>query len=391
MMPKVIIIPDRLVENVCRDALNFANACQSDFTFYLIPPLQDNNSPLTRTTIDISEALKYLDEVKRKQNFKQDDFILSFYNGVLSALEHGVSNLFLAGSRYNEKYPCTGVISLKYLEWHVLEEKYNYELQKHSILHLIVCGMIGAYTHLEAHDDIGCLLDRNMVLTNFNLKLERGYYLCSNKEFGCHDKIVSEKYGNSILRLCDSFKLGANKKHEAVFMPSSDETKKKPKLELSHKIAFGSLAVAIIVLIFGNNIWGRLMGDDDKAIKSDSIKVSTAPLRDTTIANIKLPYLDNVPIIDKGLFIKYYYNDLVFGGVNIDTIRISSRTSTGENLEIRKSEHEVSMDITKEPFIEFEYKGILYSMEIVGKHYSINCIIKENISPTLTLKKFKDL
>lgn len=391
-MPKIIIIPDRQVEKVCQDAVNFANACQSDFAFYLVPPMQDNNSPFTKTTVDISEALKYLEDFKKRQNFKQDDFILSFYNGVLSANQHGVSNLFLAGSRYNEKHPCTGIISLKYLGWHILEEKYNYELQKHSILHLIVCGMIGAYTHLEAHDeDIGCLLDKNMVLSSFNLKLERGYYLCSTDEFGCHDKMKNEKYGNSILRLCDSFKLGTTNRQEIILKNIQDETKKKPKLELSHKIALGSLVVAITVLIFGNNIWGRLMGNDDTKHKIDTSTVLTVQKNDTIISNSELPYLDIVPIIDKGLFIKYYYNDFVLGGVNLDTISINARTISGETLELSKSGEEIHMEITKEPYIEFEYKNTFYSIEITGKHYTFKSILRKDIKPTLTLKKYKEI
>lgn len=389
-MPKVIIIPDCQIERVCQDAVNFANTCQSDFTFYLIPPISDTNSPLIKPTLDISEGLEYLDNIKKEQNFEEEDFILSFYNGVLSANEHGVSNLFLAGSRYDEKHPCTGIISLKYLGWHVLEEKYNYELQKHSILHLIVCGMIGSYTHIDAHKDIGCLLDRNMLLTNFNLKLERGYHFCSKNEFDCYNKIKNEKYGKSILRLCDSFKLGTNSKSESILKPI-EETKKKTKLELSHKIALTSLGIAIIVLIFGNNIWGRITENNDKKNNLNTKNNVSVQKTNIIINNIKLPYLKNVPIIDKGIFIKYYYNNLIFGGVNIDSIKINARTSTGESLDIKKTNKQFNLDITKEPFIEFEYKGILYSMEITGQHSSFKCIIKENIKPTLVLKKSKEL
>lgn len=130
--------------------------------------------------------------------YANDDLILAFYNGILEASNHGLTNLFLAGSRYDEKPPCTGVISIKYLDWNILEEKYDYEIQKHSILHLIICGIIGSYTRLDAHGNVGCLLDFNASLTSFNLKLQKGYYLCSNKEYGCYDKIVNEKYGKAI-------------------------------------------------------------------------------------------------------------------------------------------------------------------------------------------------
>jgi hypothetical protein len=205
-MPKVIIIPDNQVENVCRDAVNFANTCQSDFNFYLIPQIKSDNSPLDKSSSEVFETLEYLDSFKKQNNYENEDLVLTFYNGILKATTHGLSNLFCAGSNIADKYPCTGIISLKYLGWDVLEEKYNYEVQKHSILHLIVCGIIGSYTNLKPHTDIGCLLDLNLKLTSFNLKLQKGYYLCSKTEYGCYESIKKEKFGNSILRLCERFK-----------------------------------------------------------------------------------------------------------------------------------------------------------------------------------------
>ena len=207
-MPKVIIIPYNQIEKVCEDAMTFANTCQSDFKFYILPPTNKVNSILNGQTAEVLDVLKYLEEQKIAHGYEADDLILTFYNGVLQASNHGLSNLFCAGSRFDEQYPCTAVISLKYLGWEVLEEKYNYEVQKHSILHLIICGIIGAYTQLQPHSDIGCLLDKNMRLSSFNLKLQRGYYLCSINEFGCYNKMQREKYGKAILQLCDRFKVG---------------------------------------------------------------------------------------------------------------------------------------------------------------------------------------
>ena len=205
-MPKVIIIPDSQVENVCSDAVNFANTCQSDFNFYLIPQIKSDNSPLDKSSAEVFDMLEYLDNFKKQHKYENEDLVLTFYNGILKATTHGLSNLFCAGSNIGDQYPCTGVISLKYLGWNVLEEKYNYEVQKHSILHLIVCGIIGSYTTLKPHNDIGCLLDLNLRLSSFNLKLQKGYYLCSVAEYGCYENIKKEKFGNSILRLCAKFK-----------------------------------------------------------------------------------------------------------------------------------------------------------------------------------------
>jgi len=206
-MPRVIIIPDRQIEYICRDAVYFANTCQGDFNFYLIPQIKSDDTPLDKPSAEVSNILNYLDNIKKQYNYYSEDLVLAFYNGFLKATNAGYSNLYYAGSNVTEQYPCTGVISLKYLEWNILKEKYNYEVQKHSILHLIVCGIIGSYTNLTAHKDIGCLLDFNQRLTSFNLKLQRGYYLCSTTEFGCYENIQKGTYGNSIIRLCEKFKI----------------------------------------------------------------------------------------------------------------------------------------------------------------------------------------
>lgn len=218
-MPKVIILPFSQIERTCQDAVNYANSCQSDFSFYLIPPIDLKDSPLLKPNSEFLEILNYLDSLKKKYNYDSQDLILTFYNGILSAKEHGLTNLFMAGTNIDENPPCNGVISLKYLDWGILEEKYNYEVQKHSILHLIVCGIIGAYTHVHAHSEtFGCLLDRNDRLITFNQKLQKGYYLCSHTEGNCYEKVSLEKYGKSIIRLCENFKVSNYKTliHEII-------------------------------------------------------------------------------------------------------------------------------------------------------------------------------
>lgn len=414
-MPKVIIIAHSQVEHICRQALEFANSCQSDFSFYLIPQVDLNDTPFDGPSVEVLDALKYLDCVKKMYKYDQQDLILSFYNGLLNASNQGLSNLFCAGSRYNEQYPSTGVISLKYLGWNVLEEKYNYEVQKHSILHLILCGIIGSYTDLTPHDDIGCLLDLNIKLTSFNLKLSRGYYLCSKEEYNCYSRVKDSKYGNSIIRLCENFKKSDYKtqvnetilddkiqigdvrnnkgtivdkgKIELNNAPNQNSTKKKIKLEFIHYFTIISTFCAVFVLFFGNNIWDRIVSRKANHVITNTKLHPNEKIHDTIIANLELPYLDNVPIIDKGLFLKYYYNDFVLGGINLDTISIGARATNGEGLQLVKSEGQVHMDITQEPYVEFEYKGIYYSIEITGKHYSFSCVLRQRINPTLILKK----
>jgi hypothetical protein len=161
--------------------------------------------------------------------------------------------------------------------------------------------------------------------------------------------------------------------------------KNKFKLELGHKIALVSLFIALLVFLFGNNIMGRFYsGDSQSEVDADTINsVKSERIIDT----LNLPYLETVPILDKGLFIKYYFNDLVLGGANIDTVRINMRTKTGESLKMTSSNNQINLDINTEPYIEIEYKKKFYSFETTGRHYEFTCIIKEINTPTLQLRK----
>ncbi|TWI81698.1 hypothetical protein IQ13_2717 [Lacibacter cauensis] len=171
---------------------------------------------------------------------------------------------------------------------------------------------------------------------------------------------------------------------------TNSQSTNKNKWERSHKIALASLVVAIVVLIFGNNLYDRLTKPSEKQNQVDDT-TSTILSIDTTAIVKQLPYLENYPIIDKGLYVKYYYNNLVFGGVNVDSIQINARTASSEPLEITKEKNFFSMDITEEPFIEFEYKGKYYSIDLTGRHYDFKMTLREIAKPTMTLKKYNEL
>ncbi|MCP4367396.1 MAG: hypothetical protein GY797_04660 [Deltaproteobacteria bacterium] len=64
-MPKVIIIPYSQIENVCKEAVNYANDCQSDFSFYLIPPIELSNTPLDNHSAEFIDILNLLEKLKK--------------------------------------------------------------------------------------------------------------------------------------------------------------------------------------------------------------------------------------------------------------------------------------------------------------------------------------
>jgi hypothetical protein len=206
-MPRVFIIPHHQDERLFSGTAALANDSQSDFKFHVLPPDTHADSHLGCPFSDFREILSYLQRRKESLDAEQDDLLVAFYQGLLQAREAGLSNLFLAGARYDEPTPCTAVVSLKFLSWEILEDKFNYDLQRHALLHLLVCSILGAYTHVEAHREAyGCLLDFNGRLSDFNRKLARGYYLCSPDEGDCLRRVQQSKYGNSIIQLCSTLK-----------------------------------------------------------------------------------------------------------------------------------------------------------------------------------------
>ena len=174
-----------------------------------------------------------------------------------------------------------------------------------------------------------------------------------------------------------------------IFKPSNTQEKKKFKLIIQWSMI--SAIIGFLVFLFGNNMCGRYSGKENTILKSDTTEIISKNRHDTIIAVIELPYSKIVPILDKGIFIKYQFNDFIFGGINIDTISINARTKMGESLKIYKPVGEIQIGISEEPYIEFEYKGTLYSIEMDIKDGSVTSTLRKDIKPTLVLKKYKDL
>nr|WP_315239274.1 hypothetical protein [uncultured Flavobacterium sp.] len=157
---------------------------------------------------------------------------------------------------------------------------------------------------------------------------------------------------------------------------------KKKKWEKGTIISLIGLVIAFTVLLFGNNLLSRF--SDDSNSQKQLLKESN---KDIVAKTFNLPYLENYPILDKGLFVKYYFNSLIVGGANIDGIKINTRGKNGNKLEINRetSDNNYVIDINEEPYIEIEYKKKFYSIEITGKHDSFLCKINEIKNPTLDL------
>lgn len=156
--------------------------------------------------------------------------------------------------------------------------------------------------------------------------------------------------------------------------------------KLKTTISLLPLIVAIIVLLFGNNLVGRLLNKPNKEHQekveiTDSIKKVNKYKVDTLdiiIEDKKLPYLVKIPIIDKGLFVENYYTKFRFGGVNLEMVKFNVMSNEGEtlNIEFDANNNFFEIPIFEEPQLEFSYKEKIYQISILNKniqsfHYSI--------------------
>ena len=161
------------------------------------------------------------------------------------------------------------------------------------------------------------------------------------------------------------------------------------------------ILVVIVVLLGGLKIFNESskakdnftkinQTENDEIDQPDKSIVSDNQIIIDTLANSELQYLKNITILDKGLYIRYNYNDLHLGGANLDSIKLNGRTADGIPLNFRKNDGFIQTSITQLPYIEIEYKGANYSIEIIGKQYDLKYLILKNINQTLSLKSVEE-
>lgn len=158
-------------------------------------------------------------------------------------------------------------------------------------------------------------------------------------------------------------------------------------------ILIGVLAISVVVfLVVGTRYFSEKISLFHELTKNDTNSSTTNnydELKDSTkiIVKGKLPYLTKLPILDKALYFEYYYNSLLFGGVNIFLVKLAARQQNGDILKYKRDEDKylIEFDITKEPYIEFSYKNEYYSFSVTGVHHSYTYVLKEIKNTTLIL------
>lgn len=204
MRHKILIYPDNNLRFLFQDLIPKLNS-QYQFNFQLLDKLEKLEEVVTKEAIDFNECKDAISEFKSENEYDETDLVIMFTYNQLSDSRYNVTNLFLAGRGISDENKCTAIASLNNINWKLFSNEYNYEIQKHSLLHLLICALIPTYCEINPHfETLGCLLDINIKLSDFKEKISKGYFLCTEKE--CFDKVEKSKYGNSILQLCHTFK-----------------------------------------------------------------------------------------------------------------------------------------------------------------------------------------
>ena len=159
------------------------------------------------------------------------------------------------------------------------------------------------------------------------------------------------------------------------------------------KVIAGLIVAAILGFIGYTRNWSDHKPHDTTEISNgnanhtDSAPTPSYSNESGMLFSGKLPYLKNLPILDQTLFLRYNYNELLFGGKNLYKVAIEARSKMGSDLPLGSSlsPDGLHCDITKEPRIEFSYRDLKYALDVNGSHYDFSFNLKEIVEPTMDL------
>lgn len=156
---------------------------------------------------------------------------------------------------------------------------------------------------------------------------------------------------------------------------------------LSKVIATAIIALATVVWVWVSGIGTRSLGN--KSTEPKMKKVVTNVVGAPVLAEGRLPYHQNVAILDKTLYIKYSYADFIVGGKNISKIKIAARTNDGAAAKFETgllNPLEIEHHIPDKPYLEFEYGNHFYSIEVSGDSGGYQYTLREISNVTMDLE-----
>jgi hypothetical protein len=158
-------------------------------------------------------------------------------------------------------------------------------------------------------------------------------------------------------------------------------------------IGFGFLSFLGVIF---SGVGTKYLPDDLSTFFEVNEKTEAKPISNDLNLQGKVPYLEKLPILDNNLFIEQNYIELIFGGVNFKLVKFAVRTNEGVEAEVLKLDSaSLTLPIFDMPYLEFEYKGDFYTLEVIKKFtgsksieftYKINSIV----APSMELLSHKD-
>lgn len=143
------------------------------------------------------------------------------------------------------------------------------------------------------------------------------------------------------------------------------------------------IALGIVALVGVSWAWLNTAGIQNTQKASRDSVDKHPPKTEEAKLNIVLegvfPYLQNVPILDKTIYIKWNFAHLSIGGKNIARLSIAARTRDGRNAgaSFDAMRQEIDYSMYDWPYVEFEYSGKLYSIEVLGEVDQFSYILRK--------------
>jgi len=201
-MYQVVFLPDHISLGFLEVLPDILNDCQDEFSFGITEGLYRAGILSLNTDVDVPDIFEEVRSLKVALALPDRDFLLLFRDVSLVYGAHGARNLFLAVSSFSESPPRVGVLSTAFIRHRIIEPDPMYLRQRHTLYHLIVCAIVGAFLDMGPHDDRGCLLDFNNFTPDIQRKVDIGYSFCPS----CATKVARHPLGEAISHICAALK-----------------------------------------------------------------------------------------------------------------------------------------------------------------------------------------
>jgi len=202
MANQVVFVSDHAARGFLEPLPAIVGDSQSEFVFSVADDVLADLFAADAGPLELEDALALTYLRKSALALRDQDLLLAFVDRPLRSTPHLFDNLFMAGSNLTEPPPRVGIVSTTFIRQNILRTDPMYLTQRHAFYHLVVCGLLGAFLDMTAHDDRGCLMDFNNHRPNIQRKIDVGYSFCT----ACTFYVRRHLLGEAIFRICSALK-----------------------------------------------------------------------------------------------------------------------------------------------------------------------------------------